>query len=250
MRKVLYILGQLDDADVEWLATNGQRQKLAKGIRRDPERGEIGKPLHRHRWPAGGGPAQWIPPRRGWRRRNSWRNLVGDFQPADRIGGGGRGLRGARGIATQAAQAVAARCRLCRTLLSRPGGVPRQSHALHAVHPRLRQCAGGADPARQSRTRTTSRTPTCSMTKCWTRCTTPACDSSACSKSSRSSDPAVTALRQNALGDNFRRRCPLLPVPVAGAQELAAGRGTDRSAAAVRSGARSQPALKGRGDAR
>ena len=31
MRKVLYILGQLDDADVEWLATNGQRQKLAKG---------------------------------------------------------------------------------------------------------------------------------------------------------------------------------------------------------------------------
>ncbi len=31
MRKVLYILGQLDDTDVEWLATNGQRQKLAKG---------------------------------------------------------------------------------------------------------------------------------------------------------------------------------------------------------------------------
>jgi len=31
MRKVLYILGQLDDADVEWLATNGQHQKLAKG---------------------------------------------------------------------------------------------------------------------------------------------------------------------------------------------------------------------------
>lgn len=31
MRKVLYILGQLDDADVEWLATNGQRQKLPKG---------------------------------------------------------------------------------------------------------------------------------------------------------------------------------------------------------------------------
>lgn len=31
MRKVLYILGQLDDADVEWLATNGQRQNLAKG---------------------------------------------------------------------------------------------------------------------------------------------------------------------------------------------------------------------------
>jgi len=31
MRKVLYILGQLDDADVEWLATNGQRQKLTKG---------------------------------------------------------------------------------------------------------------------------------------------------------------------------------------------------------------------------
>lgn len=31
MRKVLYILGQLDDSDVEWLAGNGQREMLAKG---------------------------------------------------------------------------------------------------------------------------------------------------------------------------------------------------------------------------
>ena len=31
MRKVLYILGQLDDTDVEWLANNGRREKLAKG---------------------------------------------------------------------------------------------------------------------------------------------------------------------------------------------------------------------------
>lgn len=31
MRKVLYILGQLDDADVEWLANNGERQKRSKG---------------------------------------------------------------------------------------------------------------------------------------------------------------------------------------------------------------------------
>ncbi|MDP2822438.1 MAG: cyclic nucleotide-binding domain-containing protein [Sulfuritalea sp.] len=31
MKKVLYILGQLDDADVEWLATNGRREKLPKG---------------------------------------------------------------------------------------------------------------------------------------------------------------------------------------------------------------------------
>jgi hypothetical protein len=30
MRKVLYILGQLDDADVEWLATNGQRRSLPR----------------------------------------------------------------------------------------------------------------------------------------------------------------------------------------------------------------------------
>lgn len=31
MRKVLYILGQLDDADVEWLANNGKREQLPKG---------------------------------------------------------------------------------------------------------------------------------------------------------------------------------------------------------------------------
>ena len=31
MRKVLYILGQLDDSDVEWLASNGQREKCARG---------------------------------------------------------------------------------------------------------------------------------------------------------------------------------------------------------------------------
>ena len=31
MRKVLYILGQLDDADVEWLANNGRREQLPKG---------------------------------------------------------------------------------------------------------------------------------------------------------------------------------------------------------------------------
>jgi CRP/FNR family transcriptional regulator, cyclic AMP receptor protein len=31
MRKVLYILGQLDDADVEWLANNGQREKCTRG---------------------------------------------------------------------------------------------------------------------------------------------------------------------------------------------------------------------------
>lgn len=31
MRKVLYILGQLDDSDVEWLAENGTREKLPKG---------------------------------------------------------------------------------------------------------------------------------------------------------------------------------------------------------------------------
>lgn len=31
MRKVLYILGQLDDADVEWLAQTGRREKHPKG---------------------------------------------------------------------------------------------------------------------------------------------------------------------------------------------------------------------------
>lgn len=31
MRKVLYILGQLDDADVEWLGTAGRREKHPKG---------------------------------------------------------------------------------------------------------------------------------------------------------------------------------------------------------------------------
>ena len=31
MRKVLYILGQLDDADVEWLARAGRREKHPKG---------------------------------------------------------------------------------------------------------------------------------------------------------------------------------------------------------------------------
>lgn len=31
MRKVLYILGQLDDADVEWLARSGRRDKVARG---------------------------------------------------------------------------------------------------------------------------------------------------------------------------------------------------------------------------
>ena len=31
MRKVLYILGQLDDTDVEWLANNGQREKCTRG---------------------------------------------------------------------------------------------------------------------------------------------------------------------------------------------------------------------------
>jgi CRP/FNR family cyclic AMP-dependent transcriptional regulator len=32
MRKVLYILGQLDDADVEWLARTGKREKHAPGV--------------------------------------------------------------------------------------------------------------------------------------------------------------------------------------------------------------------------
>lgn len=31
MRKVLYILGQLSDEDVEWLAANGSREKLKQG---------------------------------------------------------------------------------------------------------------------------------------------------------------------------------------------------------------------------
>src|SRR6476661_4989341 len=31
MRKVLFILGQLNDSDVEWLATVGERQKIAPG---------------------------------------------------------------------------------------------------------------------------------------------------------------------------------------------------------------------------
>lgn len=31
MRKVLYILGQLDDLDVSWLAANGQRERFAPG---------------------------------------------------------------------------------------------------------------------------------------------------------------------------------------------------------------------------
>jgi CRP-like cAMP-binding protein len=32
VRKVLYILGQLDDADVEWLVKAGRREKHAKGV--------------------------------------------------------------------------------------------------------------------------------------------------------------------------------------------------------------------------
>ena len=31
MRKVLYILGQLSDSDVDWLARSGKRVKHAKG---------------------------------------------------------------------------------------------------------------------------------------------------------------------------------------------------------------------------
>ena len=31
MKKVLYILGQLDDADVDWLGSHGQRQKFPQG---------------------------------------------------------------------------------------------------------------------------------------------------------------------------------------------------------------------------
>src|SRR5688572_23144514 len=31
MRKVLFILGQLNDSDVEWLSTVGERQKIAPG---------------------------------------------------------------------------------------------------------------------------------------------------------------------------------------------------------------------------
>jgi hypothetical protein len=31
MRKALYILGQLDDADVEWPADQGTRRRLADG---------------------------------------------------------------------------------------------------------------------------------------------------------------------------------------------------------------------------
>jgi len=31
MRKVLYILGQLDDTDVEWLSRTGKREKYAAG---------------------------------------------------------------------------------------------------------------------------------------------------------------------------------------------------------------------------
>ena len=31
MRKVLYILGQLDDADVEWMAEIGHRERIADG---------------------------------------------------------------------------------------------------------------------------------------------------------------------------------------------------------------------------
>jgi CRP/FNR family cyclic AMP-dependent transcriptional regulator len=31
MRKVLFILGQLSDSDVDWLAKNGKREKVAKG---------------------------------------------------------------------------------------------------------------------------------------------------------------------------------------------------------------------------
>lgn len=32
MRKVLFILGQLSDSDVDWLAKNGKRQKVAQGV--------------------------------------------------------------------------------------------------------------------------------------------------------------------------------------------------------------------------
>lgn len=31
MRKVLFIFGQLNDSDVEWLSTVGKRQKVAPG---------------------------------------------------------------------------------------------------------------------------------------------------------------------------------------------------------------------------
>ena len=31
MRKALYILGQLNDADVDWMASNGRRQRLSDG---------------------------------------------------------------------------------------------------------------------------------------------------------------------------------------------------------------------------
>ena len=31
MRKALYILSQLDDGDVEWMANSGQRRSLARG---------------------------------------------------------------------------------------------------------------------------------------------------------------------------------------------------------------------------
>ncbi|SMD17747.1 cyclic nucleotide-binding domain-containing protein [Rhizobium sp. RU36D] len=33
MRKVLYILGQLDDADIAWMGQNGRKRQLAKGER-------------------------------------------------------------------------------------------------------------------------------------------------------------------------------------------------------------------------
>ncbi|CAK0740139.1 hypothetical protein CCP3SC15_1080012 [Gammaproteobacteria bacterium] len=32
MRKVLFILGQLSDTDVDWLANNGKRERIAKGV--------------------------------------------------------------------------------------------------------------------------------------------------------------------------------------------------------------------------
>jgi CRP/FNR family transcriptional regulator, cyclic AMP receptor protein len=41
MRKVLFILGQLNDSDVEWLSTAGERQKIAAGTELIPEGAEI-----------------------------------------------------------------------------------------------------------------------------------------------------------------------------------------------------------------
>ena len=32
MRKVLFILGQLTDSDVEWLSNNGKRTRVAQGV--------------------------------------------------------------------------------------------------------------------------------------------------------------------------------------------------------------------------